>query len=103
MVRVRWQSGLQNVIRGVTKNLFAACHYNALFALVAVSLPLIMSVLPFFGLAIATGWARAFAGIAVAVAGLGHAAMISSTAASPPFAPTHPPRAVLFSSSPARS
>ncbi len=79
MVRVRWQSGLQNVIRGVTKNLFAACHYNALFALVAVSLPLIMSVLPFFGLAIATGWARAFAGIAVAVAVLVHAAMIWST------------------------
>src|SRR5260370_30441326 len=90
MVRVRWQSGLQNVIRGVTKNLFAACHYNALFALVAVSLPLIMSVLPFFGIAIATGWARAFAGIAVAVAVLVHDAMIWLPDASPLYALTPP-------------
>jgi len=103
MVRVRWHTGLQNVIRGVTKNLFAACHYNALFALVAMSLPLIMSVLPFFGLAFATGWARAFAGIAVAVAVLVHAAMIWSTDAFPLYALTHPLGAVLFSWMLARS
>ncbi len=103
MVRVRWHTGLQNVIRGVTKNLFAACHYNALFALVAMSLPLIMSVLPFFGLAFATGWARAFAGIAVAVAVLVHAAMIWSTDASPLYALTHLLGAVLFSWMLARS
>ena len=36
MVKVRWHSGVGNVIRGVTKNLFAACHYNALFALGAI-------------------------------------------------------------------
>ena len=103
MVRVRWQSGLQNVIQGVTKNMFAACHYNALFALVAMALPLIMSVLPFFGLAIATGWPRAFAGIAVAVAVLVHAAMIWSTDASPLYGLTHPLGAVLFSWMLARS
>ena len=28
MVRVRWHSGVRNVIRGVTKNMFAAVHYN---------------------------------------------------------------------------
>jgi glycosyltransferase involved in cell wall biosynthesis len=103
MVRVRWHSGLQNVIRGVTKNLFAACHYNALFALVAMSLPLIMSVLPFFGAAFATGWARVFAGIAVGTAILIHSAMIWSTDASPLYALTHPLGAVLFSWMLARS
>jgi GT2 family glycosyltransferase len=96
MVRVRWHSGLQNVIRGVTKNMFAACHYNALLALVAMSLPIIMSVLPFFGLAFATGWARAFAAIAAGVAVLSHGAMIWSTDASPLYALTHPLGAVLF-------
>jgi glycosyltransferase involved in cell wall biosynthesis len=103
MVRVRWHSGVRNLIRGVTKNMFAACHYNAAFALVAMSLPLIMSVLPFFGLVFATGWARVFAGIAVATAILIHAAMIWSTDASPLHALTHPLGAVLFSWMLARS
>jgi GT2 family glycosyltransferase len=103
MVRVRWHSGLQNVIRGVTKNMFAACHYNALLALVAMSLPLIMSVLPFFGLAFATGWARVFAGIAVGTAILIHGAMIWSTSASPLYAFTHPLGALIFSWMLARS
>jgi glycosyltransferase involved in cell wall biosynthesis len=96
MVRVRWHSGLQNVIRGVTKNMFAACHYNPLFALAAMALPLVMSVLPFFGLAFATGWARVFAGIAAVAAILIHAAMIWSTDASPLYGLTHPLGAVLF-------
>jgi glycosyltransferase involved in cell wall biosynthesis len=96
MVRVRWHSGLRNVIRGVTKNMFAACHYNALFALVATALPLIMSVLPFFGVLFATGWARAFAGIAAGAAILIHGAMIWSTDASPLYGLTHPLGAVLF-------
>jgi glycosyltransferase involved in cell wall biosynthesis len=103
MVQVRWHSGLQNVIRGVTKNLFAACHYNALIALVAMSLPLIMSVLPFFGLTFATGWARVFAGIAAGTAILIHGAMIWSTNVSPLYAFTHPLGAVIFSWMLARS
>ncbi len=96
MVRVRWHSGVRNVIRGVTKNFFAACHYNPVFALGAMSIPLIMSVLPFFGLAFATGWARVFAGIAVATAILVHAAMIWSTDASPFYGLTHPLGALIF-------
>ena len=96
MVRVRWHSGVGNVIRGVTKNFFAACHYSALFAMCAMMLPLIMSVLPVFGLAFASGWARAFAGIAVGVAIVIHAAMIGSTDASPLYGLTHPLGALLF-------
>jgi GT2 family glycosyltransferase len=96
MVRVRWHSGVRNVICGVTKNFFAACHYNALFALCAMALPLIMSVLPFFGLAFATGWARVFAGVAVAAAISIHTGMIWSTSASPLYGLTHPLGALLF-------
>jgi len=103
MVRVRWHSGLQNVIRGVTKNMFAACHYNALLALVAMALPLLMSVLPFFGLVFATGWARVFAGIAAGTAILIHGVMIWSTDASPLYAFTHPLGAMIFSWMLARS
>jgi hypothetical protein len=95
-VRVRWQSGLRNVIRGVTKNMFAACHYNLLFAIAVIVLTLTMSVLPFFGLAFASGWARALAGIAAGAAVLTHAAMIWATDASPLYGLTHPLGALLF-------
>jgi glycosyltransferase involved in cell wall biosynthesis len=96
MVRVRWHSGLQNVIRGVTKNMFAAVHYNPFFAAGAMALALVMSVLPFFGLAFATGWARVFSGIAAGAAVLIHAGMVWSTDASPLFGLTHPLGALLF-------
>ncbi len=59
MVSVRWHSGVGNVVRGVTKNFFAACHYNLPFALGAMTLPLLMSVLPFFGIVFCeASWAR---------------------------------------------
>jgi GT2 family glycosyltransferase len=96
MVHVRWHSGVHNVIRGVTKNMFAAVHYNPFFAVGAMLLSVVMSVLPFFGLAFATGWARVFAGIAAGAAVLIHGAMIWSTDASPLYGLTHPLGALLF-------
>ena len=96
MVRVRWHSGVRNVIRGVTKNMFAAVHYNPLFAVAAMLLSVTMSILPFFGLAFASGWARVFAGIAAGAAVLIHAGMIWSTSASPLYGFTHPLGALLF-------
>jgi glycosyltransferase involved in cell wall biosynthesis len=96
MVRVRWHNGVRNVIRGVTKNMFAAVQYNALFAVAAMLLALVMSVLPFFGLAFASGWSRAFAGIAVGAAVLVHGGIVWSTEASPLYGLTHPLGAMFF-------
>jgi Glycosyl transferase family 2 len=96
MVSVRWHSGVHNVIRGVTKNMFAAVHYNAFFAAGAMILALMMSVLPFFGLVFATGWAQIFAGIAAGAAVLIHGGMVSSTKSSPLYGLTHPLGALLF-------
>ncbi|HVA95441.1 MAG TPA: glycosyltransferase family 2 protein [Candidatus Dormibacteraeota bacterium] len=96
MVRVRWHAGVRNVIRGVTKNMFAAARYNAFFAAGVIALSLILSVLPFFGVIFATGWARVFAGIAAGAAVLIHGAMIWSTDASPLYGLTHPLGALLF-------
>ena len=96
LVHVRWHSGVRNVIRGVTKNMFAAVHYNPFFAVGAMLLSLTMSVLPFFGLAFATGWARLLAGIAAGAAVLIHAAMVWTTEASPLYGLTHPLGALLF-------
>ncbi len=96
LVSVRWHDGVHNVIRGVTKNMFAAVHYNPFFAVGAMALSLVMSVLPFVGVAFATGWARLFAGIAAGAAVLIHAGMIWSTDASPLYGLTHPLGALLF-------
>ena len=96
MVRVRWHNGVRELIRGVTKNMFAACHYNAFLALCGMALALLMSVLPFLGIVFATGWAHAFAGIAAAAAVLIHTAMIWPTEVSPFYAFTHPLGALLF-------
>lgn len=96
LVHVRWHSGVRNVIRGVTKNMFAAVHYNPVFAIGAMLLAVVMSVLPFLGLAFATGWARVFAGIAAGAAILIHGAMVWSTEASPLYGLTHPLGALLF-------
>ncbi len=96
LVSVRWHSGVRNVIRGVTKNMFAAVHYNAFFAFAAMMLSLIMSVSPFLGVVFASGWARVFAGIAAAAAVLIHGGMIWSTDASPLYGLTHPLGALLF-------
>jgi GT2 family glycosyltransferase len=95
-VHVCWHSGIHNVIRGVTKNMFATVHYNPFFALAAMLLSVTMSILPFFGLVFATGWARVFAGIAAGAAVLIHGAMIWSTEASPLYGLTHPLGALLF-------
>lgn len=96
VVRVRWHSGLRNVIRGVTKNMFAAVHYNVFFAAGAMMLSLAMSVLPFFGVAFASGWARGFAGVAAGAAVLIQGAMLWPTSVSPLYGLTHPLGSLLF-------
>ncbi len=95
-VHVRWHSGVWNVIRGVTKNMFAAVQYNPFLAAAAIALTLVISVLPFLGLAFATGWARLFAGIAVGAALLVQASILWPTDRSPLFALTHPLGALVF-------
>lgn len=96
MIRVRWHDGVQNVIRGVTKNMFAAVRFNPFMALLAIVMTLIMSVLPFAGLIFATGLARAFAGVAAGAAVLIHAALVRPVKCSPLYGLTHPLGALLF-------
>lgn len=95
-VRVRWHAGVRNVVRGVTKNMFAAVHYNALFAAGAILLSFTMSVLPFLGVLFATGWARVFAVVAAGIAVLVQAGIARSADVSPFYGLTHPLGALIF-------
>ncbi len=66
-VVVRWQSGLGNLLRGTTKNFFAAFGYNLAFAALSLCVMLVANVLPWFGVAFGSGWVRVFAAIAAGI------------------------------------
>ena len=95
-VSVRWHSGARNVIRGVTKNFFAAFGYNAAFAAVAVTGMLLTNVVPFISVFAGHGWIRIFSAIAVVIALWMHAGVNVVSRVAPLYALTHPIGAVLF-------
>ena len=95
-ITVRWQAGARNVIRGVTKNFFAAFGYSIAFATAALVGMLVLNVVPFVAIFAAHGWIRILAGIAVIVALSMHASVDIVNKVSPLYALTHPIGAVLF-------
>ena len=96
LVQLRWYSGLRNLIRGVTKNLFAGCEYRVSWALGGIIAALLISFLPFLGLLFASGWARALAGLAALLPIPLLAYLLWPTPVSPLYALTHPLGALLF-------
>jgi glycosyltransferase involved in cell wall biosynthesis len=95
-VTVRWHAGARNVIRGVTKNFFAAFGYNLAFAAVALAGMISLNVVPFFAVVAGHGWIRILSAIAVGVALGMHASVDVVNRVSPLYALTHPIGAVLF-------
>jgi glycosyltransferase involved in cell wall biosynthesis len=69
-VSVEWHLGLQNLIRGLEKNFFAAAGFSVGMVALQIASMLLFNVAPFLGLAFGGGWVRVLAGIAV-VAALG--------------------------------
>jgi len=94
-VSVRWHEGLRAIVKGVTKNMFAAFNFNLALSAVMLFGVLLVSVAPFFGVFLASGWARIFAGAAVAMALLIHAATIVPTDVPVWIALTHPLGAMI--------
>jgi glycosyltransferase involved in cell wall biosynthesis len=95
-VIVRWQSGAGNIIRGVTKNFFAAFGYRVGFAVAALCGMLLLNVAPFVAVFAGHGWVRVFAGIAVAATLCLHGGVDMVNRVSPFYALTHPIGAILF-------
>jgi len=95
-VIVRWQSGLGNLLRGTTKNFFAAFGYRLPYALLGVTGMLTLNVLPFFGVTLGTGWIRLFSAIAAVIA-LGFQVGVNvAMRVSPLYALTYPIGALFF-------
>ncbi|HXN51542.1 MAG TPA: glycosyltransferase family 2 protein [Candidatus Acidoferrum sp.] len=95
-VVIRWHAGLGNLVRGVTKNFFAALGYNVALVLVATIAMLLLNVAPFVAVFAGHGWIRVFATIAVAIAMGFHIGVDIVMRVSPLYALTHPIGAVLF-------
>jgi glycosyltransferase involved in cell wall biosynthesis len=95
-VTVRWHAGAGNVIRGVTKNFFAAFGYNLAFATVALVGMILLNVVPFFAVFVGHGWIRIFSAVAVAAALAMHCSVDVVNRVSPLYALTHPIGALLF-------
>ena len=95
-VAVRWQSGFGNLIRGVTKNFFAALNYSVPFAAAAITGILLTNFAPFIAVIFGHGWVRGLAGISVVIALLFHAFVDLGAKISPLYALTHPIGALIF-------
>ena len=95
-VSVRWHAGARNMIRGVTKNFFAAFGYNLWFAVAIATAMLLLNFAPFVGVFAAHGWIRIFCAASVAIALFVHASVDLLTGVSPWYALTHPIGALLI-------
>jgi glycosyltransferase involved in cell wall biosynthesis len=95
-VAVRWHAGLGNLVRGVTKNFFAAFGYNVPFVIAAAIGTLLMNVAPFVGVIFGHGWIRVLAAISVVIALAFHVGTDIVARVSPLYALTHPIGAMLF-------
>jgi glycosyltransferase involved in cell wall biosynthesis len=67
-VSVEWHLGLENLIRGLEKNFFAAAGFSVWTVALQMAAILFFNVAPFVGLAFGGGWIRVLAGISVVVA-----------------------------------
>ncbi len=96
LVRVRWQDGIGNIVRGVTKNMFAALNFHIYLALVAVGLILVSSVLPLAGALFAHGPIRVAAAFAALIPAVLQGILIHEMGESRFYGLTYPLGALLF-------
>ncbi len=95
-VSVRWHSGVGNIVRGTTKNFFAAAEFRLPLAILQILMLLTSCVLPFAALAVVRGWALVFAGISAGIVVMIQAGVCVETGVSPVYALTAPIGALIF-------
>jgi glycosyltransferase involved in cell wall biosynthesis len=95
-VVVRWHAGAGNLIRGVTKNFFAAAGFSLWQVSTAVAGSLLINFVPFVALPFLRGWAFWLDLTAVAIMVAFHAAVNVVMRVSPLYALTHPLGAVML-------
>jgi hypothetical protein len=94
-VTVHWHSGLDNIIRGTTKNFYATTGFRLWFAVGQVVGNLLMFVLPWVALPFVHGWARIFAVTAIVLPLMAQAGAAMEFGESPLYAVTQPLGALI--------
>lgn len=89
LVHVRWQDGFGNIIKGMTKNMFAGMGFDEVMALFVTCNTLLLSVVPVFGVIFARGAAQIAAAVAVIAAMVFEAQLMPRAKASRWFGVTH--------------
>jgi hypothetical protein len=72
LVSLRWAVGAAGVVANLEKNLFAFLQFRISLVLAVCAITFSLCVIPFVGLFLAPGWARAGFGIAVALIALAY-------------------------------
>jgi glycosyltransferase involved in cell wall biosynthesis len=102
-VTVEWHSGVGNIIRGTTKNFYAATGFRPWLAGLQIFNTLLVFVFPFVALPFVRGWALVFAGIAAGLAMVAQAGVAIENNVSPLYGLTHPIGGLLLAWMLARS
>ena len=102
-VSVRWHAGVGNIVRGTTKNFFAASGFRLPVACAQIFTLLLTCVVPFAALPFLRGWALAFDAIAVGLLVALQAGVCIEVGVSPVYALTVPIGALIFTWMLARS
>jgi len=89
LVNVRWQEGFGNIVKGLTKNMFAGFSFSAALALTAMCGVFALSVAPVLGVIFARGAAQIAAAVAVIAAMVFEALLMPRARASRWFGVTH--------------
>jgi len=96
-VSVEWHMGLNNLVKGLEKNFFAAAGFRLSAVASQIGGLLLFNVLPFAGLLFGTGWVRALAVISVLIAVCFHLGGDIVMRVSPLYSLTLPLAALVFS------
>ncbi|MGC1107226.1 MAG: glycosyltransferase, partial [Candidatus Acidiferrales bacterium] len=89
LVHVRWQEGFGNIVKGLTKNMFAGFGFSSVFALAVACNTLLLSVVPVLGVIFARGAAQICAAVAMVAAMIFEALLMPRAKASRWFGMTH--------------
>jgi len=89
LVHVRWQEGFGNIIKGLTKNMFAGMQFNEVMAVAVACNTLLLSFVPVLGVIFARGTAQIAAAVAVIAAMVFEAMLMPRAKASRWFGVTH--------------
>lgn len=95
-MRLRWQEGLHNVVRGLTKNAFAACNFRIRTVLRSLLGLGVFSILPFAAIPLASGLPLALAAVAACAAVIAHVMTARRIHISPLYGLTHPLGAAIM-------